>query len=365
MNALKSVIKWVLAIVVICAVAVFLANINGLSVSRTIATIGGVDVTEAEYKYYLEDAKAEILSNAGLQEATEGFWDTEIDGKKASELAKEKAKESIISVNTGVSKALEAGLALTDEEKATARSSVKGKTADEREQIKQIRETIGASEDVLAQIMEKSYLESKYYQYLSEQENSPLKVDDAQVAEKISTDYALVQHVLISNTKTDEVAQVDENGQPITSSEEDTAAYAEEAKKKAEDVLAKAVAGADFANLMKEYGEDPGMESSPEGYYINKDGYTVDGQSQMVPEFTAGTFAVAAGEVNPQLVESSYGWHIIKRCALPTEGENYEMIKSSAQSALVSELYDLHLASFADSISIEIKENLIAKIKIK
>ncbi len=84
--------------------------------------------------------------------------------------------------------------------------------------------------------------------------------------------------------------------------------YAEK-EKLANEVYEKAIAeGADFDALIKEYGEDPGMESNPDGYTF--------GEGKMVSEFYEGTAALEEGEISKP-VKSSFGFHIIQR--LPIE----------------------------------------------
>ena len=77
-------------------------------------------------------------------------------------------------------------------------------------------------------------------------------------------------------------------------------------KAKAEEVLAKVKAGEDFETLLKEYGEDPGMESEE-----NKDGYTMARDASMRKEFLEASFGLKEGETS-DLVATDNGYHIIK-----------------------------------------------------
>lgn len=85
-----------------------------------------------------------------------------------------------------------------------------------------------------------------------------------------------------------------------------------EQKKKAEDVLKKALAGQDFAKLADEYSEDPGNtgeDGSKKGGDLG-----LFSQGQMVPEFEDVVFnKIKVGEIYPQLVQTQYGYHIIKK----------------------------------------------------
>ncbi len=78
--------------------------------------------------------------------------------------------------------------------------------------------------------------------------------------------------------------------------------------------------GADFDMLVTEYGKDPGMES-------NKDGYVFT-YNEMVKPFEEAAFALSVGAIS-EPVSSEYGFHIIKREALPeiTETIGYTIAK--------------------------------------
>lgn len=91
-------------------------------------------------------------------------------------------------------------------------------------------------------------------------------------------------------------------------------------KVKAEEVLARVKNGEDFAALAKEFSEDPGSKDKG-GLYENVR------MGQMVKPFEDGAMSVQPGEVVPTLVETDFGFHIIKlesKNAAPPEGAKKE-----------------------------------------
>lgn len=83
-----------------------------------------------------------------------------------------------------------------------------------------------------------------------------------------------------------------------------------EKRAKAEEVLNRAKAGEDFAKLANEFSEDPGNKNAkgePQGG-IYKDVT----KGRMVKPFEEAALALEPGQVSPNLVESDFGYHIIK-----------------------------------------------------
>ncbi len=76
------------------------------------------------------------------------------------------------------------------------------------------------------------------------------------------------------------------------------------AKKTAEAVLKEAKSGKDFDELIDKYNEDPGVAQNPDGYTFT--------YGEMVEPFEEAAFALKEGEISG-IVETSYGYHIIKR----------------------------------------------------
>lgn len=74
---------------------------------------------------------------------------------------------------------------------------------------------------------------------------------------------------------------------------------------KAEEILNRAKAGEDFAKLATEFTDDPGSKDKG-GLYENITA------GQFMPEFEQAALALEAGQIAPNLVETTYGYHIIK-----------------------------------------------------
>jgi len=109
--------------------------------------------------------------------------------------------------------------------------------------------------------------------------------DEFRVPEQVN-----VQHILVKTPLPGHDGKADPRG-------------AEEARKKADDVLKQLKAGGDFSELASKYSEDPGSA---------KNGGSLGwiGKGRTVPEFEKVAFSLPKGSTS-DLVQSSYGFHII------------------------------------------------------
>lgn len=89
----------------------------------------------------------------------------------------------------------------------------------------------------------------------------------------------------------------------IKAEAKDTEASAK-ARKKAESIRDEAVKGKDFAQLAKQYSEDPGTKDRGGDL-----GYVTRGQ--LVPEFEQEAFSLKVGDIS-KVVQTPYGFHILK-----------------------------------------------------
>ncbi|CEN56062.1 SurA N-terminal domain-containing protein [Candidatus Methylopumilus turicensis] len=111
-----------------------------------------------------------------------------------------------------------------------------------------------------------------------------------------------------------------------------------EAKKKAEQVLAEVKKNpAKFAELAKKYSQDPG--SAEKGGDLG-----AFGRGAMVKPFEDAAFSMKQGDVSG-LVQSDFGYHIIKLNEILGQGQGFEQLKPQIRAEL---MYQKALAKFAE-----------------
>lgn len=103
----------------------------------------------------------------------------------------------------------------------------------------------------------------------------------------------------------------------------------------AQKVLAETKQGKDFAELAKQYSEDPGSKDNGGDLDFFKKG-------QMVKEFEDVAFNpdFKVGQVWPELVKTQYGYHILKKTDERGDGDNKEVKISHILFATENEEYD-------------------------
>lgn len=119
-------------------------------------------------------------------------------------------------------------------------------------------------------------------------------------------------------------------------------------KAKAEAVLAKALAGEDFATLAKDNSEDTGTASEGGKYLMYDDSATYTQYSTAVLTMTAGT-------IYPTLVESDAGYHIIKLNAINANG------RGNSKSAR-EEYVNNNINKLSETENVNIKTEVLTKL---
>ena len=266
----------------------------------TVAEVNGEKITEEHYafKYYLGSTLFQICNNVGLQMGTDAaknyLEDTEIEeGKTAIQICKEEALNATVRLLAELEKAKEDGITLTDEdkEKIAADDAYYTQMVGGEDAFNKHIESLGITRADYDKMSENFTLSNKLQEkYVS--------VTDEEVEKSVKeSGYVCAKHILFTTVDTATNAPLSDE---------------EIAKKKAlaESTLAKIKSGADFDALMQELSEDPGLTESPNGYTFTK--------GEMVEPFENATYALEENKVS-DIVESDFGYHIIKRIPLDDE----------------------------------------------
>lgn len=254
---------------------------------------GGVTLNEGLKKYYVYmKAVGEMYSETGgIADPASYDWEkTLADGTKLEDKIKRDAFSEMVLREKLAELGEKNGVTLSNEEKETAKKNIdQAKSQSGDESFIQSLNAMGISseEDYLA-LYNIEVLNQKIEKDFSA--NSEKYTDGVNLEDYLSDSMVTAQHILIKN---------------------DSTKY-EDPKSAIDEVLKKAKGGEDFNALMKEYNEDPGEDEG---------GYSF-GKGEMVKEFEEAAFALKPGEIS-DVVETQYGYHVIKRVTGLAEFKNY------------------------------------------
>ena len=308
--------------------------------AEPVATVGDIEIGESEFNFYLTSIKNE-MSDTELQ--TEEDWQNkEIEGKKAIDVAKDQAIENAVLNALYIETAEAAGLVLTAEEEEYV-NSTKDKFVASYGSESVYKKFLKAN-DISDDFIEMMCRSTVYYQKIGSEVTKDLVIEESdkktyfdENSTAFDSEIWKAKHILISTKDA-------ETNQPKTPEE------VSDAKALAEDILARAKGGENFDALMKEYSEDPGLETAPDGY--------VFGRGEMVQEFENATVSAGIGEIT--FCESDFGYHIIMRMPL-----NYDDVKDTIENRFVADLIDKQVMTWKDEFGIVVTKNdkLLAEIK--
>lgn len=282
-------------------------TVSGLAADEVVITVGDVEVTAAEYLYWISRIINSYLSQSGGAAFTLP-WDTEVEkGLTFGRLIMDQAADMAVFHATLRQLAQAEGLSpdpsiVSDMNEEYANRVIQAGGDETR-----VIHTYWASmltKDLLSKLSENNDL----YDQLRELyygENSGGYPTDAEVNAYLDENgYFHVKHILLMTV--DQTTR-----EPLEESE------IVQKKATADDLLAQLRASEDpitfFDQLMNECSEDSGLLTNP-------DGYIFDATDSLVGGFREAALALAVGEIS-DVVETDYGYHIMLR--LPIDPADY------------------------------------------
>lgn len=362
-----------------------------------VAKVGDTEITrgqvDEEYKVLLTSYESYGLSTSDIDADKErSFKESILDDMVAYEAMLQNAPEDL-----GVKALTEDELKKIDDQieeviksyEDYLKQNAQGDTDEEKDKyvkdsLANIKETMGYDSGVMKnQRIRSTYLEkvkdalgknyqpsdeeikTKYDSMLSEQKEAVTKDMSA------FSDYAgqknqvyipagvhYVQNLLIgipSDART-EISKITDETQKKQRKQEELAKI----KSKADEALKKAKAkDADFTKLVDEYSDDSGSKTEP----YRTEGYAVwEGNTAYVSEFTDAAMALTkAGEIS-DLVESDFGYHILKLVKVTEEGavpldDVKDTIKEMLNDDHVTSEYDSKLEEYKKASNVQEYKN--------
>ena len=310
-----------------------------INANEVVAKVNGNDITVKQFQSTLALYKQSLESMYGST-----IWDTEVEeGVKYKDKFKDIMLDQMIDIEAVCEQARKEKLVPTKEEVDKAFNDLKKNIDADKEYKNQLKE-MGIDDTYLRNQQEQDLTIQKY----KENFDKNVKITDEEMKkyyEEHKKDYykdeVKASHILIST--------VDDNGKPLSEAKK------KEAKKKAEEVLKKAKSGEEFSELAKEYSDDPG--SAANGGDL---GYFTKGQ--MVQPFEEAAFSLKPGEISG-LVESEYGYHIIKVYDKIDKQLSFDEVKDQIKKTLIEDKYMENIESISKKAKVEKNESVIKKVE--
>ncbi len=304
---MKAFMKRILSVVTIGVMtAATLAGCGNKGTAGASAASSDAAVTMDQGSISMGEARLYAYVMRNQYEAYYGssIWDMEVEeGVTLGDSMKDVITDQLVQMIILSSQAEDYGVSLNDEDNQAVEEYVENFKTNIGEDV---MEKEGFTEDNIRSVVQKSTLAGKVSQAMFDAEEVELTDE-----EKADATCIKVQHILISTTDT---TKKDDEGNNVDMTDEEKEVYLAEQKEKAEEALARAKNGEDFQALADEYSsENAGFEFS-----FDKNGYDPVNMSSMVEPFYTAAWQLGEGEIS-DLVESQYGYHIIKCVSLNDE----------------------------------------------
>ena len=260
--------------------------------------VDGEEVPLDLYRYFYLNIKKE------MDQGEDSYWDTHAEEQDS---IKDAVLENIRGYYANQKMADTYGVTLSESDEKTVDTQVdyyinqnyEGDEAKFQEGMKEQYLT----KDLFRQMIASSLLQQKVFSELMNSTTGKYLTTEDEMKEILNNEYIHATHILLQTGTDDDEAQ----------------------KQKAED-------GEDFDALVEEYGEDPGMEENPDGYYFT------DGM--MLQPFYDAASQLQENEISG-LVETTAGYHIIKRLPLDEDyiNENIDSLITQHRQLLIQQEY--------------------------
>lgn len=285
---------------------------------KIVFTVNGEKITVSDFKLYCKLQSKFYETWVGNR----FVWNVEKDGVSGYDEIKKIAKDEIVGTTLKLQKAKEYKIEVPEEELNALKADM---TSDMTKSLAEFYKVTPQdiykikSEDLII-----GELSKQIYKDLDHSEHTHPDID-----KPVDNFFYDARHILLfTYGKTEEEA----NNVKILASE----------------LLERVKAGEDFGTLAKEYSEDAGSKDNS-GLYENIN------LGEFVSEFETAALSMEPGQIYPEIVKSSYGYHIIK-----TEGKRTEqiMLSEETKAEIIQTDFAAEVKKWLDLANVETNEEL-------
>ncbi|RKD20955.1 hypothetical protein BET04_08785 [Caminicella sporogenes] len=284
---------------------------------NVVAKVNGVKITKEDF-----EKNFSIVEKSYSKWYGEDIWSQEIDGKTLLTIVKQQILDKLITEELILQEAKKMGIKI-DSEKVEEKYKDFSKQLESNKELKKFYEEKNIDENFIKKQIKMELYLKEFRNKIFEQAG----LNDEKKLQELIKNYPIkvrARHILVKDEKL------------------------------AKDLLKRIKAGEDFAQLAKEYSEDPGSKEKGGdlGYFS---------RGVMVPEFEEAAFSLKKGEVS-DLVKTRFGYHIIKTEEIKTiedlikdglEKEQIEKEKKIAIDYIKESKYNEKIKELKENAKIE------------
>ncbi|MHB8063125.1 MAG: peptidyl-prolyl cis-trans isomerase [Ruminiclostridium sp.] len=348
----KGLIIGLVAAVVIIAIGIVLFIFKPW-LSGYVGTVDGLKITEQEYIVFTKGSMNQFLSTIPNNTITPDKydWNTPKNGEPIKEQIKKETLNQIQEIKILMVKAKEAGVKIEAEDQKTIDSNIVQQFGTEETAEEVIKSSYNVSLADYKKVLEVITLSQKYYNSLNS--NSKITVPDDEVKKyyddnKNDFDKATITHIIIPT--------VDANNAPVSAGKKS------EAKKKADELVAKIKAGGDIKALVKENASSTTTENGELTFEKGQ----LSSQYAMFSDLENWAFENKVGEVG--LIDAAYGYEVVKleKRVETAYDEVKDRIKSSLNYSKFAEDFGKKLEDWKKEKQYEIvkNDNVLKKVDL-
>lgn len=309
-------------ICIVVVIAAIIALVVGDAYSKSfVASVGSEKITVPEFRFFLKQQKVLMLSIAGSSD-TDTFWNTQISGERAIDIAKGKALDNAKEFKIQLSKAKEAGVFLAKTDKDLVKTNhdaiLKNNNNSATAANQYCLVTYGITYGEYSQILSEVVIYNKFRQA----ELNKITVTDAETKAKFdadprSYDKVSVRSILYLTTDATTGAALSDDKIKL-------------AETSANDMLARVKAGEDMQALALQYSQDPTVKDNSGLFTFDK--YEAVTQAYDT-NFSAWALKASVGDAS--VVKTSQGYQVVKLEKRDAPG--YDNVKSKISDDIKSE----------------------------